>query len=286
LTTQNPAEVRIDELQRIGAGREAEVYALDGDRVLRLARTAALREEVERERVALLAAARCGAPAPAMFEQIDVDGRPGLVLERLDAHDLLTSALRRPWELALVPAILARVHAALHETLAPAGLPDLHAEVAARLQSKLVPPDVRDPAERALQRLPDGDRLCHGDLHPGNVMRRRSDGYAVIDWKAASRGDPNADIARTRLLLVGAWIPGPVPRRLQVLLSPFRWALYSAYLSAYAGRRDLDRSTIAAWVPVLAAARLSYDIPQERAWLLGVARRTSRTPRLSKPTLI
>lgn len=270
------AEVRLAELRRIGAGREAEVYALDEGRVLRLARTAALRSGVERERVALLAAGRCGAPAPAVFERLDVDGRPGLVLERLDAHDLLSGMVSRPWEIIVLPRVLATLHASLHETVAPAELPELHAQLAERLRSELVPPDLADAAERALERLPRGERLCHGDFHPGNVLRRRGGGYAVIDWKAAARGDPDADVARTRLLILGAWIPGPVPRPLQQLLRPFRWALYSSYLSAYRPTRPVKRANLSAWVPVLAAARLSDDISQERAWLLGLARRGLR----------
>ena len=269
-------DVRISELRRIGAGREAEVFALGEGRVLRLARTAAFRQAVERERVALLAAGRSGAPVPALFERVDVDGRPGLVLERLDAHDLLHGLLRRPWELALVPWVLARVHASLHEGVAPTELPDLRTEVVERLRSDLVPSDVRHAALRRLSELPDDDRLCHGDFHPGNVLRRRGGGYAVIDWKAATRGDPAADIARTRLLLVGAWIPGAGPRALQLLLTPFRWALYTLYLAAYRHWRRVERRTIAAWLPVLAAARLSYDIGQERTWLLAIARRRLR----------
>ena len=269
-------DVRISELRRIGAGREAEVFALGEGRVLRLARTAAFRQAVERERVALLAAGRSGAPVPALFERVDVDGRPGLVLERLDAHDLLHGLLRRPWELALVPWVLARVHASLHEGEAPTELPDLRTEVVERLRSELVPSDVRHAALRRLSELPDDDRLCHGDFHPGNVLRRRGGGYAVIDWKAATRGDPAADIARTRLLMVGAWIPGAGPRALQLLLTPFRWALYTLYLAAYRHWRRVERRTVAAWLPVLAAARLSYDIDQERTWLLAIARRRLR----------
>ena len=105
------------------------------------------------------------------------------------------------------------------------------------------------------------------------MLRRRGGGYVVIDWKAATRGDPAGDVARTRLLLLGAWIPGAGPRQLQLLLTPFRWALYAAYLRAYQRQRELERSAIIAWVPVLAAARLSYDIPQERTPMLALARR-------------
>jgi aminoglycoside phosphotransferase (APT) family kinase protein len=269
-------EVHVDELRRIGQGREAEIFAWGTGRVLRLARTAALGEELQRERVALHAARRCGAPAPAVYEEIDVDGRAGLVLERLDGHDLLAGLVRRPWQLASLPRVLARVQASLHETVAPAELPDLHAEVAERLQSAHVPRDLRDAGQRALQQLPDGDRLCHGDFHPGNVLRRADGCYVPIDWKAAARGDPAADVARTRLLIVGAWIPGLGSRALQSQLRPFRIALYAAYRAAYAHRRHLERRAVAAWLPVLAAARLSYDIAQERRRLLALARRGLR----------
>src|SRR2546430_16007895 len=77
-------EVHAAELRRIGSGREAEVFAWGVDRVLRLARTPALRVEFQRECVALDAARRCGALAPMAYERGDVVGRPGLVLVRLD----------------------------------------------------------------------------------------------------------------------------------------------------------------------------------------------------------
>jgi aminoglycoside phosphotransferase (APT) family kinase protein len=40
----------------------------------------------------------------------------------------------------------------------------------------------------------------HGDYHPGNVLLA-ADRVAVIDWPTAARGAPEADHARTRLLL-------------------------------------------------------------------------------------
>src|SRR5919197_5118996 len=129
------AEVRVDDLSRVGQGREAEIFTWGEGRVLRLARTAALRDAVERERVALLAAQRCGAPVPAAYERIDVDGRPGLVLERLDHPDLLVGMLRRPWGLPEVPEVLARLQAALHETPAPPELPEVRPVVAEHVRT-------------------------------------------------------------------------------------------------------------------------------------------------------
>jgi aminoglycoside phosphotransferase (APT) family kinase protein len=268
-------EIRIDELQRIGWGREAEIFSWSDGRVLRLARRADMREGVERERAALVTAASAGAPVPKVYELTDVAGRPGLVLERLEGHDLLAGLLSRPWEVPQVPQVLARVHASLHEIVAPASLPELRTDVAGRLRSELVPPDVRAAALLALERLPDGDRLYHGDFHPGNVFGT-GDTWAVIDWKNAARADPAADVARTQLLFARAWIPGWGPRLAQQALSPVRWALYGAYRRAYGRRRRVGRSAVAAWVPVLAAARLAENIDQDRSALLRLARRGLR----------
>lgn len=265
-------EPAVSHLRRIGAGREAEVFAWGEDRVLRLWRTARLREEVDREHRALEIASRTGTWAPAVYEQLEVDGRPGLVLERLAGPDLLAGLLLRPWLVVLMPWILARLQASLHETIAPQELPEVHDEVARRLRSPLVPSELRVTALETLEGLPEGDRLCHGDFHPGNVLRRSAGGYAAIDWKNGMRGDPAADVARTRLLMVGAWIPGFGPRPVQLLLWPFRWLLYLGYRLMYRLRRPVRHREVAAWIPVLASARLAEDIPQERMRLLAIAR--------------
>ena len=48
--------------------------------------------------------------------------------------------------------------------------------------------------------MPEGDRLCHGDFHPINVLGEVSR-PVVIDWPDACRGDPAADLCRSYLLL-------------------------------------------------------------------------------------
>ena len=48
--------------------------------------------------------------------------------------------------------------------------------------------------------MPDGDRLCHGDFHPMNILGEASQ-PVIIDWSDARRGDPAADVCRTYLLM-------------------------------------------------------------------------------------
>ena len=52
----------------------------------------------------------------------------------------------------------------------------------------------------AIVDMPHGDRLCHGDFHPLNILGDTLD-PVVIDWLDARRGDPVADVCRSYLLL-------------------------------------------------------------------------------------
>ena len=51
-----------------------------------------------------------------------------------------------------------------------------------------------------IERLPPGDGLCHGDLHPGNVIMT-ADGPRLIDWAGAVRAPAALDLASCHVLL-------------------------------------------------------------------------------------
>ena len=64
---------------------------------------------------------------------------------------------------------------------------------------------------RALARLPDEEALCHGELHPGNVILAEG-GPVIVDWKGASRGSSLSDVARVVLAIkAGEAKDDPVP---------------------------------------------------------------------------
>jgi aminoglycoside phosphotransferase (APT) family kinase protein len=256
-------------VELVGTGREAEVFAWEDGKVLRLARDPRAAGIVEREAAALAAAHAAGAPVPAVYERVTVDGRPGVVLERLDGTDLLELIRRRPWTLLTVGRTLGRRHAELHAAAGPRELPALREELRHRLGSPLVPEDVRTTALGRLDSLPDGARLLHGDFHPANLLRTRR-GDVVIDWTNGARGDPAADVARTLILLGGA-IPRDAPLLVRAFVPPLRRVVRESYLRAYG---PVDRELVARWRRVWAAARLAEDIPEERGYLLAEARRS------------
>lgn len=252
----------------LAEGREAEVYLRPEGTVLKLWREPGASDRAEREAAVCRLLAGAGRLAPAVHQLTTVDGRPGLVLERIDAPDLLTELQRRPYRLLAAGRILGETHARMHGTSAPPELPDLHDELARRIRGAPLPAALADRALEVLSGLPRGDRLCHGDFHLGNVLGpwRRP---VVIDWGSASRGDPVADVARTDLLhRIGA-LPADAPAWVRALSRVARRVIADRYLVVYRRRRPVD-GAFERWRVVNAAARLHEQIPEERASLLGL----------------
>jgi aminoglycoside phosphotransferase (APT) family kinase protein len=238
---------------QLGAGREADVYACGDSAVIKhyhpgfgghRAEALALRA-LDRQSV-----------APKLIDIVDRDGRTGLVVERLAGPDMLTLVQRQPWRVLALGRLLAQAHLAVHRIQAPAELAGQRQILAARIGDADLPRNLLDFTTRMLDGLPDGDRLCHGDYHPGNVLLA-ADRTAVIDWGAATRGVPEADHARTLLLLRWADpLPGtPLPSR--------------ALIARTYRRGSSPLRETRSWLIVHAAARLSEGIPAERDMLIG-----------------
>ena len=95
--------------------------------------------------------------------------------------------------------------------------------------------------------MPGGDRLCHGDFHPVNVLGQNSLPM-VIDWPDACCGDPAADVCRSYLLL---------KLHAEDIAEP--------YLDAYCNITNTPRANILDWLRYVAAARLAEDVPDDWA---------------------
>jgi aminoglycoside phosphotransferase (APT) family kinase protein len=257
-------------LVRIGQGRGAEIFALeDGERVVKLAREGA--DLLEREATALRAAHGAGVPVPEVYELVeDRSGRRGLVMGRVLGRDMLTRFAARPWTLFGAGRKLGALHAQLHRIEAPRELPAARAVLEERIgRSTALSSTQRDRALAVLWQLPDGDRLCHFDFHPANVI---SDGrtLTIIDWPGACRGDPLADVAMTAIALHGG-TPTPGTPLITRLFAPLgRKVVLGGYMRAYRRHGAWDRERFGRWRMVAAALRLTYEIAGEESGLARI----------------
>ncbi len=251
---------------KIGAGREADVHAWGDDAVVKLYRPGFGGHRAEAQALASLDGHDI---APKLIDVVDCDGRTGLVLERLGGQDMLTLLQRQPWRVLGLARALATAHLAVNAVRVPTGLPDLREVLAARIDDAGLPPQLREFAVRVLGGLPDGDRVCHGDYHPGNVLVA-ADRVSVIDWVGAACGVPEADHARTLLLLRRADpLPG-TPLLSRALMAVGRSVFAHGYTRAYAGGSPSPLRQVDSWLIVHTAARLSEGIDIERPTLIDL----------------
>ena len=260
------------ERQFLAEGREAEVFLQADGTVLKLLRDPAHAWRVEAEAAALRSLGADGYPVPALVGTTVVDGRPGLVTSRVDGPNLLDLLDRRPLSVVASGRVMGELHAAMHARPAPAELPSLHDVLHERLAgADALPDDLRPRVLALLDGLPPGDRLCHGDMHIGNILGTH-DAPVVIDWGDATRGAPLADVARTWILVRFGTLPPGAPLTARALAPVGRRIILGRYLPAYRSAATVDDAELARWQVVCAAARLWDPVPEDHPAVLRYVR--------------
>jgi aminoglycoside phosphotransferase (APT) family kinase protein len=187
----------------LARGRACDVYQLDEHRVLRRYRTTPYADvAIEAEIMERVRAN--GYPVPRVHEATATD----LVMDRIEGPTMVEMMTRRPWQLRKHARTLASLHHQLHDIPAP---------------------------ETLDTPLGEGAVIVHLDLHPLNVIMS-PDGPVVIDWSSAARGDGNADVALTYLMLMAA---NPDEGALLRLMARFGRALFARPFLAQFDREDV-----------------------------------------------
>jgi uncharacterized protein (TIGR02172 family) len=260
----------------LARGRTADVHEWEQKTVLKLFHNWFSPEDIEYEQMIARAVHASGVKSPAVHGLIQVEGRNGLVYERVAGVSMLEIFQRKPWRAAPLGRILAELHAQMHECVFEAEVPDQRS----RLQRKLnradaLPTSLKTALLSSLQSLPEGDRVCHGDFHPANVLMEGDDA-TVIDWIDASRGEPLADVARTSVILLGAATSSQIANPVFKLLVR---TFHSAYLKQYFQLRPNGEEEYLRWLPIVAGARLSEGIQELEKWLVTQANMIQKTER-------
>ena len=131
-----------------------------------------------------------------------LEGRFGIVLQRLDGPTLLQLLRTRAVTFEQAGAILATLYISVHKTPPPPDVLSLRdwIDAASRTSRDILPEHIATGVLTLIDRLPPEDGLCHADLHPGNVIMT-ADGPRIIDWACALRASAVFDIARVHVSL-------------------------------------------------------------------------------------
>ncbi len=260
----------------VGRGSRSSVYAWGRGAVAKFPDPATPDSWIHAEAAYTAAVREAGAPAPQVLGIEQVEGRPVVIYERIHGPSMWQYVVDHPDRAPRYGRTLGELHADLFDLVPPMGLPDQ----LDRLRSKIRwAADHIDPAlSGALALLPVGDRafLCHGDLHPGNVILS-PEGPIIVDWFDASRGSSAADVARTSLLLSADGLQAP--QHLPGADSDTLGLLADAYVAFMQKRLGITVEALGQWQAVEAVARLAegVDPPQ----LLNVWYRHDRRPHVA-----
>lgn len=250
-------------LKKIAEGREAEIFEYGDGRVLRLYRSGRPLEHAQVQAAILQAAADAGVRVPAVHGVETVDGRAGIVLERISGDDLFEIVARSPWRIFSLSGLTARLQAEMHKQAAPLALPPVRESHRRAIAGSGAPQEFIDIALKSLDLLPEGDRLLHGDFHPGNIMLG-AQGPVIIDWTNAMRGSPEADFARTMMILRLGDPPQSLPFLIRFFALFARSLMIRTYNRTYRKHIAVDEDLFRAWQLPTAVARLSDGIAEER----------------------
>lgn len=255
----------------IAVGRTAEVYPFEDGKVLKLFFPTIPQLWIDKEVDTGRYIQEAQLPVPKVYERVRLNDRDGVVYERIDGPSLLNELAKKPWKVVQYARLLASLHVQVHEVPAPPSLETQREWARGGIpESKKLPKDLHDSVLRLLDSMPEGNQLCHGDFHPGNIVVTHR-GPVIIDWMTASRGVGCGDVARASIILEAAQAPEGTPMRW--LLEWVRKSFLANYVKTYFQLRPVGKDSFAAWRAIMAANYfVDVSLPEEETTLMTIIR--------------
>ena len=212
--------------------------------------------EIFHEAYLLALVEKTGLPVPKVYGIEQCGKRFVLLMSRIKGNslkDILFSGEKTPEEyMNRLVGLQIQMHAFRIDTSI------LPAKTAVFRKNILYNPRLTDTERqyylKLLETMPEGDSLCHGDFHIGNVLLDK-DVYTIIDWAEVSSGPAAADACRTYLdyKYLG-----------KMLLDP-EAAEYLAelFLEKYTAASGMSREEILVWLPINAASIYGFIQDEE-----------------------
>lgn len=221
----------------IAKGNTAEIFDYGADKVCKLFYPGYPFETVHVEFQHATLLQNMNLPVPICYEYVCINNRYGIVYEKIRGTNLINK-LTDPAQYKKIVQIIVSTHKKFlkHEH---SMIPSYKEFIRNTVSNQEV--DVL----KKLKELPEGNHLCHGDFHPGNIMIDENGQIKVIDFMNLCRGPKEYDIARTYYLIGFSKLPKEIEftKDFQVL----RKRLAEDYLQ----EMDIPLNNIAPFLPLI-----------------------------------
>ncbi len=236
----------------LASGTRSTVHAWDDGVVAKVPKDSTPEGWIRAEAGYVAAVHQCGAPAPRFIEITTLNDREIALYERIEGTSLWDELRASPLRATEIGRQLAQIHAGLLAMSGPMALPLQCTRVRSKIRNamahKLIVASVDLPELSTKPMM-----LCHGDLHPKNILMSPN-GPIVVDWFDASRGIAAADIARTLVLLHGSEVE-TLPDHLHGVTRETLRVVRAAYLAYITTLCDVSPSALDRWTPLQIAAQ-------------------------------
>jgi aminoglycoside phosphotransferase (APT) family kinase protein len=188
--------------KKIGEGAFSEAYVWAPGQVVKLFK-AGVSHQLGRHEVRMIRAVlAAGLPVPEVFGEVTLDGRFGIVLQRLDGPTLWQLSRTGAVTFEQAGAIVGALATSVHKTPPPPEVISMrdYMENELRFDDGKVPKHIATDVLALIDRLSPGDGLCHCDLSPGNVIMT-AEGPKLVDWTFAMRAPAAVDLGFLHVIL-------------------------------------------------------------------------------------
>lgn len=259
-------EINIQNLNKIASGFTADVFMLDNTKVLKLFYEGWDVNYIKNEYHVNCLIQSYSIKAPKPYEMVTVGNRNGIIFQKLQnitMKDKINQDKKSSFEFAKA---LAQEHYKVNcVTDIKNGLAGQKEAYIKVIESRTnLNSYQKNKLIQLLKSLPDGNKICHGDFHPYNLLYE-DDSIYIIDWVGALRGNPSADVAGSYLIIktMGLKAENNLPFFKYKISSFLINKFADVYLKEYIRISKSSMSDIKKWIPIRAATYLGFGLPEK-----------------------
>lgn len=237
--------------ENIIAKRPSKIIYREGDKTIKLfdenySKANVLNEALNQARVE-----ETGLKIPKLHEVTKIDGKWAIVLDYIEGKTLEELMCENPEKKNEYIERLVNIQVEIL-SYKVAHLNKIKEKMHSKISCSDLDATTRYELHTRLDSAPKHNKLCHGDLNPGNIIITENDEAYIIDWAHATQGNGAADAARTYLLFSLAGDGEGAEK----------------YLDTFCKKTDTARQYVQRWIPIVAASQLTKGNESERDFLM------------------
>ena len=250
-------------MKLIDGGATADVLLDGNNRLIKLFKGNFSKETVQKEADNQKIIYGMGLPVPKIYEIIELEGRNGIVMEYIKGMSLGEKLLKnnnyvnginieeniseKMEDIIYYFNIIIDLQIKVH-SIQLKDFPLMKDRQIKQInRAKYLDNKQKQIFLDKLENIEYKNNLCHGDLHPFNLIETE-EGIKIIDWADAVIGNMEADIYRSYFIY---WINYP--------------EIGNEYLKMYCEKTGMEKEKVMYYEPVIMAARLSENISEEES---------------------